>query len=519
MVASYSDARPHYCGGSANRVTRLLVFQMKNAILLTVLFSWLVVGYSLKIGALETDAFAEDELTFWKGFDIELLRKVSSSSFEYSDIVAYTSLTQLLSDVETNVVDIGLGAITKTAEREETIDFTHTTFDSGLRIMTRNDVDTSSVMSKFFRSFFNSQFLFTIFILILVVLLISVVVWTLEVYFTKPEMKFFNDDWKVGIVEALGWSTKNLMKKETYAPNHPVSKALGFLLLIGSIVFLASLTAYIAAQMIVLSDNSPTISNLDDLIGKRVGTVDGSTSYDYLLENAGGSIIRTYASLEEMFTTFHDEQRLDAVFYDFPILLYHVNTRERQGVFDTVVVGPVYDRQSYGFAVAPALPTLREDLNRELLDYIFSPDYFELYGRYFSSAGGEQQDVHLNVGWFVWLIIAILILLTIGIVYFIIHKIKNTSEEDDLYKEIDEELEKVDARMVSREDIFRMLSRVMQLNLLILRQGHFDALRERRYSPESIDNDEFDSILKKFIDGTVQHIKENQNTKTKSKQV
>lgn len=465
---------------------------------------------AVEIGTLATEAFAVDEGSYWGGFDFELLRSVYDTPFAYSDVTAYVTIDDLITAVETGVADIGLAAITKTSERETRVDFTHTTFESGLRIMTHNNVNTSAVVSKFLKSFFNAQFFFTLFILILIVFLISVIVWTLEVFFTKPEMKFFSDDWKVGIVEALGWSTKNLMKKETYAPLHPISKALGFVLMIFSVVFVASLTAYIASRMIILNDNSPTINSLDDLTGKRVGTVDGSTSFDFLIAEGGGAILKTYTTLEEMLETFHDN-RLDAIVYDFPILLYHVNQREKQGIYDTVVVGPIYDKQSYGFIVDPLKPALREELNQGILDYVYTQPYYELFDRYFSVESAQEQTVGLNLGWLSWTIIGVLILAACGVVYFVVQKVKNAPPDEDPFKEIDEELGKVDARMVSREDIFRMLSKVMQLNLLVLRQGHFDSLRERRYSPESVGNDEFDEIIQKFIKETVIHIKENQN--------
>ena len=490
-------------------------FKMKNQQKLLILgfIAFILSSVSaLDIGALITDAFAEDKGSYWKGFDIELLRNVYSGTFDDSDFTAYTSMNDLLSDVKNGVMDIGLGAITKTAERETDVNFSHNTFDSGLRIMTHNDVDTSAVVSKFLSSFFNAQFLFTIFIIILVVFLISVIVWTLEVFFTETKMKFFNDDWKIGIVEALGWSTKNLMKKETYTPNHTISKSLGFVLMIFSVVFLASLTAYIATQMIILSDNSPTINNLDGLIGKRVGTVDGSTSHDFLLKDAGGSIIRTYPSLDKLFETFHDERRLDAVVYDFPILLYHVNQREKQGNFDTVVVGPIYDRQSYGYIIDPVMTTLEENINKGVLEFAYTDNYFELYERYFGTNNIQEQTVGLDVGWITWTIISVLIIGAIVVVCYVAHKIRNIPPEEDPHKEINEELGKIDSRKISREDIFRMLCRVLRLNLLTLNQGHLDALRERRYAAESIAGDDFEKILSGFINDTVKHIKENQRT-------
>lgn len=474
---------------------------------------------ALDVGALVTDAFAEDHSYFATGFDVELLDVVfSSETIDYSDITFYTILDDMLADVADGTLDVGLGAITKTKEREDVVNFSHNTFDSGLRIMTHNDVNTSAIVSKFFKSFFNAQFLFTIFIVILSLFLISVLVWVLEVFFTKQEMKFFNEDWKVGILEAVGWSSKNLLKKETYSPKHPVSNAMAFVLLILSIVLVGTLTAYIAAQMIILSNSSPTINNLNDLIGKRVGTVKGSTSHDFLLKEAGGAVVRTYDTLEEVFATFHDENRLDAVVYDFPILLYHVRQRETQdGLFDTIVVGPVYDRQSYGFMIDPAMPAIEEEINKGILDFVFTDGYFKLYDRYFSTESAQEQTVGLNVSWVSWLIMGLLVLLAIGLVVFVVKKVKNHPPEEDPFKEIDEELGHVDARMVSREDIFRMVGRVMQLNLLILKQGHIDAQREGRYYYLSGNDDELEKKTREFIDDTVKHIKENQNDRTRRK--
>ena len=465
---------------------------------------------AINIVTLPTPPFTIDTGSEWEGFDFDVFNFVYDGEYSYDDVFTRDTISEVISAVVNGTADIGFAALTMTGPREELVDFTHVTFDSGLRVMAHNDINTSAVVSKFFKSFFNAQFIFTMFILVFVVFLISTIVWAIEVFFTKNSDKFFDAQWKTGLLMALTWTAMNLLKNETKTPRHPVGKGIKAFLSVGGIVFLASLTAYISAQMILLSQTPSKVQSLDDLVGKKVGTVAGSTSFDYLKFNGGGVVIRTYPTLDDVFEAFHSRE-LEGVLYDFPILLYHVNQRESTGVFDSVVVGPVLDKQSYGFIIAQGDPlNLKEDINKMLLNFVYSDSYFSIHDRYFSVEGGDAETTGLDISAGSWVVIFLLFFMACGLVRYVILKIRDTPEKKKFSDKLNEEMGTIRAYKIDDLDNFKLNVGIYRTNILLLRMIQTISLSDRKFVSEAINEDEFDVILKESQDDLLRCVKDNQ---------
>jgi polar amino acid transport system substrate-binding protein len=101
------------------------------------------------------------------------------------------------------------------------------------------------------------------------------------------------------------------------------------------------------------------INGPDDLPGKKVATVQGSTAEKYL--KAHGSKVSSFDTIDGAFEAM-DKKDVVAVVYDEPILSYHVKVA---GVRGQTVVG-LFERQNYGIGLQPGSP-LRKDINTILL--------------------------------------------------------------------------------------------------------------------------------------------------------
>ncbi|MCC5809944.1 MAG: glutamine ABC transporter substrate-binding protein GlnH [Ectothiorhodospiraceae bacterium] len=82
--------------------------------------------------------FQEDDE--WTGFEVELWEAIAEENgwdYEYNTM----NFSGIITALQTGRVDVAIAAITITSERENTMDFSHAYYDSGLMLMVRADND------------------------------------------------------------------------------------------------------------------------------------------------------------------------------------------------------------------------------------------------------------------------------------------------------------------------------------------------------------------------------------------
>jgi polar amino acid transport system substrate-binding protein len=126
-----------------------------------------------------------------------------------------------------------------------------------------------------------------------------------------------------------------------------------------SIVLVSLLTASFTTTLTVNSLKGD-INGPSDLPGRDVATIKGSTSEGPLITM--GAKVQTFANVTECVAALKSG-RVQAVVYDAPMLRYAVN---QSGDDKLQMVGPVFDRQNYAFALQDG-SALRERINRALL--------------------------------------------------------------------------------------------------------------------------------------------------------
>jgi polar amino acid transport system substrate-binding protein len=143
------------------------------------------------------------------------------------------------------------------------------------------------------------------------------------------------------------------------------------------IVLIAEFTASIAASQTV-SQLRPTIEGLSDLQGKRVVTVAGSTTEEFLTSED----IR-YITVERIDDAYEEllNDQADAIVFDSPVLLYYT---QHQGYGRVRVVGQIYQEEDYAIALPTGSP-LRKQINLALLRLKSSGRYDKTYEKWFGS--------------------------------------------------------------------------------------------------------------------------------------
>jgi polar amino acid transport system substrate-binding protein len=151
-----------------------------------------------------------------------------------------------------------------------------------------------------------------------------------------------------------------------------------------AVIFIAFFTAQVTSSLTV-QQLKGDISGPDDLPGRKVSTVRGSTSAEYL---------RRISVQPSEFTTVDEaidslvKGDADAVVYDAPVLLYYAS-HDGKGKVD--VVGSVFRKENYGI-LFPSGSQLRKPVNEALLRLRENGTYDRLYTKWF----GEDTNGKKN---------------------------------------------------------------------------------------------------------------------------
>ena len=122
-----------------------------------------------------------------------------------------------------------------------------------------------------------------------------------------------------------------------------------------------------------------TVSSVNDLYGKQVGTVAGSTAEVFLQNRDLTS--NAFDDLSHVLEAF-ENGKVDAVVFDAPILAYYVLT---DGAKFGQLVGPAFQIESYGIAL-PSNSEWLEPINQALLKLREDGTYTEIYRKWFGEA-------------------------------------------------------------------------------------------------------------------------------------
>ena len=158
------------------------------------------------------------------------------------------------------------------------------------------------------------------------------------------------------------------------APLTVAGRVIGLIWMFTSIIVISGFTAATATSLTV-GHLDQSIASLDDLSGKRVLTVKGSTSDIYLDEKFVRH--KTVASITDALDLLAAGQA-DAVIYDQPILRYLVADSY---VRELHVLPNTFAHQDYGIALPQGAP-FRERLNQEILRIIHGPEWERILNLY-----------------------------------------------------------------------------------------------------------------------------------------
>ena len=306
------------------------------------------------------------------GFSIELWADIARRLGLTYDVQVVRTVTEQLEAVQRGEADVAIAGISVTAEREHLVDFSHPYLQAGLQVLVAASRvpplwrQLTSVLSLPFLVIGGSFFL--------LVLGMAHLMWLGE---RRHPHSHFPPRYGPGLWEALWWATVTVttVGYGDITPKGVLGRLLAMLWMFASIFLLAHFTATMTTYT-TLRALQGTITSIEDLPGKRLVTVQGSTSAQYLAQRS--LTHQTVTTIDEAYLLL-EQGHVEAVVYDAPVLLAYAATTGQGRV---QAVGPIFAQEPYGIALALDSP-YRKAINRALLALTQDGTYQRLYTRWF----------------------------------------------------------------------------------------------------------------------------------------
>jgi ABC-type amino acid transport substrate-binding protein len=250
--------------------------------------------------------------------------------------------------------DAAIAALTVTAARDRTVDFSQPFYSTGLGIAVST---TESKWMSILRALLSFGFFQAVLVLLGIAILVGFVIWLLE----RRKTEHFRGGVK-GLGTGLWWSAI-AMTQAGAAQNAPATLpgrivAIGWM--IASVIVIAVFTAGITSTL-TKRELQGTVHSVDDLRSVRVGTPAGSAAVEYLDRQRISH--RGFAGPQEGLKALQ-AGTIDAFVYDKPLLTWLV-LRDFSSTLRVLDI--TFDNQNYAIALPKGSP-LRQLLDPPLLE-------------------------------------------------------------------------------------------------------------------------------------------------------
>ena len=308
-----------------------------------------------------------------QGYSIELWQRIAKQLDRKFDFVKCSGAADKLERIIKGELDVAIGGITATPQRETQVDFSHPTYRSGLGIMLPGKADAPSLWNRFSRALARTN------MTVVVAFFLIVVIAGHLIWFVERGRDTFNPKYAPGVFEGIYWAivTASTVGYGDKAPVKAVGRIIAMVIIVISLPMFALFTAELASAF-TLEGIAAAISGPEDLRNRRVGVVRGTQSARFAAER--GLQIRQWEQAEQVYAGL-ENGTVTAVIYDAPSLKYYAQTDGQDRVH---MVPQSFDIRDLAFATQQG-SDLREHINRILLELDASGDLAALRVKWFGS--------------------------------------------------------------------------------------------------------------------------------------
>ena len=269
----------------------------------------------------------------------------------------YPSVNAALEALKLGDVDLVVGPVTINSQRLDNFKFSQPYYQSSLAIAYQKGEFSIWHVIKMLFSF---KLLIAIGIFLVILTIVGTLLWLAE---RKASPEQFPADPLRGIGSGM-WLAIVTMSTTGYGDKAPITlmgRIIAGTWMIVSIISATSMVAGIASVLTFSNLQSTEIQNIEQLSGKKVATVAGSPSVDFLKEYKIS--VQAVTNLEKAIKLLNSK-KVDAIVYDRPQLMYYINNHEDENL---QLAKAEYYKQGYGFVFRKESP-LTYRVNRTLLE-------------------------------------------------------------------------------------------------------------------------------------------------------
>lgn len=306
----------------------------------------------------------------WHGISIELWDRVAKGlnlRYRFSET---DTVQELIDGISSGKFDVAAAAITVTALREQTVDFSHPFYSTGLGIAVPTDrVSSWLPVVHAMTSFGFAQ---AVLALIGLAILVGFLIWLFE----RTHNDDFGGDVKKGLSSGVLWSTTAMTQRQSsaFSPRTLPGRVVAIVWMVVSIIAVAVFTAGITSALTTKKLRGE-VGNVGDLASVRVGAVAGTSTEDALarLQIKAKKFQNAHLGLKAL-----RKGKLDAFVYDKPLLAWTIRQNFPWSI-DLLEV--TFEPQHYAF-VLPNDSVHRKALNIALLNATTDSWWREVLSRY-----------------------------------------------------------------------------------------------------------------------------------------
>jgi polar amino acid transport system substrate-binding protein len=311
----------------------------------------------------------------WTGISVELWQAVAKDvglSYEYRQ----TDFNGQFEGLAQGWLDVAVGPLTISAEREQICDFTHAYFVTSLGVAVLRNSLAGHQNLIFNPAFFRFVWSAAKVVLVLLAALIGVtiLIWICER--KANPMQFSGQGHPVRGLGASLWWAAVTMASVGYGdlvPRTILGRIIAIIWMFVSLVLVSVFTASMASTLTAERLSGISIRGIEDLRRLKVGAAE-HTSGARLLE--ANQIPFTKISFGELVNSV-SQGKVQAVVSDEPLLRYVARNHPEVAVFSLNL-----NSELYGFALREG-SQLRESINRVLLQKIHEPAWTNLLAKYY----------------------------------------------------------------------------------------------------------------------------------------
>ncbi|MGM3304774.1 transporter substrate-binding domain-containing protein [Anabaena sp. WFMT] len=308
------------------------------------------------------------------GFSIDLWDSIAKQMNVESKFVEYPTVADLLTAVKDSKADLGISAISITAQRQENFDFSLPMLAAGLQILVPKQVTSGNSFANIWHLFFSAGLLQVIGVALILVIVAAHIIWLSE---RRHPDGIIPKSYFPGIFKACWWAAATLGAQVDEMPKGAIGRILAIIWMFIAIIFVAYFTASATTELTV-QQLQGDIRSIDDLPGKVVATTSGSTAAAYLREKKIS--VSEFPKIEQAYDALLTK-KVAAIVFDAPVLLFYA---ANEGKGKVEVVGSIFREENYGI-VLPNESPYRKIINRALLNLREDGTYQALYEKWFDT--------------------------------------------------------------------------------------------------------------------------------------